>query len=327
MMNQYPTLIDIKNSLAPGDGALMDVAEVLVAEHAPLNDIIWKEGKLTTGDVFAKRTAMPKGKIRKLNEGIYATTSKKKLETETCVEVADMAAIDMSELNLVPNKQEYLFQESRPHIVSLGEDVLASMFYGADQAGILGFANRYGKLNGETKDQIIDYGGTGDHLCSAFFVKWHPVECTGIYPKNSKAGLSIEPMGKQMVDENGAPGKKFPAHVTWYRWQYGLKVRDHRYVSRVCNIPLDDIMTDTEAVIKLLKLMVFAKNKVYNYDSGHVVCYVPPTLYSVLEAANVGKDSGAIRYPEIKGKIDTPHVFGVPLRRNSCMEEPEKKVA
>jgi hypothetical protein len=326
-MSEFMTLLDLKNSLQPGDGAIADVAEVLVEENEILNDIPWQRGNLLTGDVHFKREAMPSAEVRKINEGITSTISKKVAQTDTCIELASRSIVDMAELKLAPNASEYLALESKPHIAVLGEDFAANVFFGTDTSGVLGFATRYGQLNGPKKRQIIDAatGATGTNLSSIYIVKWDPDEVTGIYPKNSSAGLEMVPLANQLVPDKN--GKLFRAHVTDYSWFVGLKVRDDRYAARVCNIDMDDVATDEAARQKLFEHLITVKNRVYHVTTGRVVIYVSPDLYSILEVAAFNKSNMALGYKDVENDTRILTFSGIPIRKNDCQLAPEKRVA
>lgn len=323
MANEYLTLFDLKNRMEPGDGAIASVAEIIAQDNAILSDIPWARGNLVTGDVHFKRVVQPRAQVRKINEGLEATSSKTEAVTDTCIELAARGAVDMRELDLAPNAAEYLLTENRPHIASLGEELCNSFFYGSDAAGILGFAPRMGKL---TNDQVVDSGGTGNNLSSVYIIKWDTTEVTGIYPKNSQAGLkTIAQSNVYMPDRDG---KTFLAHVTDYSWFAGLKVRDPRYAARLCNLDVDALATDAEARQKLFRDLIWTKNKVHKVEQGRVVMYVSPDVFTILEIAAFEKGNALLGYKEdIKADTRLLTFSGIPIKRNDCQKPAEKKVA
>ncbi|MCR4817336.1 MAG: hypothetical protein K5841_00065 [Fretibacterium sp.] len=325
MANEFLTLMDLKNRMGPGDGAIASVAELLAQENELLNDIPWAQGNLVTGDVHFKRTAMPRATIRKINEGIEATASKTEAVTETCVLLTSRGIVDMAELDLAPSAEAYLLTENKPHIAAMGEDLCASMFYGTEATGFRGFAAR---LNRTANPQVIDAGGTGTNLASIYLVKWDQDEVTGIYPKNTTAGLKVMPQANIYVDDKD--GKKFLAHVTEYSWFVGLKVRDDRYLSRVCNIDRDALLAegDTAKTARqaLFNQIIKAKNKVRHVDKGRVVMYADPDIFSILEIAAFEKANMALGYTDIGGDRRVLTFSGIPIKRNDCQSVPEKKV-
>ncbi|GHV46815.1 hypothetical protein FACS1894204_09190 [Synergistales bacterium] len=333
MANDFLTLMDLKNRLAPGDAGIASVAEIIAQENDVLNDIPWKRGNLITGDRHLTRTAMPHAVVRKINEGIEATTSKTEPHTDTCIELASRGVVDVKELELAPDAAQFLLSENKPHIAVLGEDFAASVFYGKDSGGILGFANRYGKLptantpKTSPANQVIDAGGAGTNLNSIYFVKWDAEEVTAIYPMNAKAGLQVTPQNNVYVPDNGNPSKTFLAHVTEFSWFVGLKVRDYRYVSRVANIDMDALKTDEALRQKLFEYMILAKNKIHHVNQGRVVMYVSPDLYSWLEIAAFNKVNMALGYGNVEGDTRILRFSSIPIKRNDCQTEPEKAVA
>ncbi|MBQ9526716.1 MAG: hypothetical protein IJR68_03820 [Fretibacterium sp.] len=331
MANELKTLVDLKNQMAPGDGALMDVAEILTQENEILNDIPFVQGNLITGDRYLVRSAMPSAQIRKINEGFESTVSRTEAMTETCIEVVSRSIVDMKELELAPDATKFLLSESRPHIAVMGETFCTYLFYGTDANGILGIAPRYNKLSNE---QVIDAGGTGNNLASIYIVKWDNDEVTGIYPKNAAphaptaAGIEVKAQADVYVPDRN--GKTFRAHVTDYSWTAGFKVRDSRYIARVCNIDRDALLaggdTAKTARQELFNQIIKAKNKVRNVNQGRVVMYADPDIFSVLEIAAFEKANLALGYGDVEGDRRVLRFSGIPIRRNDCQKNAEKKV-
>ena len=323
--DEFLTLMDLKNRMEPGDAAIASVAEVISQENEILTDVPWARGNLITGDVHFRRSAKPSAYVRKINEGIPATTSKTEAHTDTCVELSSRGIVDMSELKLAPDPAKYLLSENKPHIAMLGEHFVTELFYGSDAGGILGFAPRYGKLtSGVTKDQVVNAGGTGSNLGSVFCIKWDSEEVTGIYPKNANAGLEV--IARSNVDARDSDGKEFLAHKTDYKWMVGLKIRDYRYVTRVCNIDMDATSSDETARQKLFEHLIIAKNKIHQVTKGRVVFYVSPDLFSQLEIAAFNKSNMALGYRDVNTDTRVLTFSGIPIKRNDAQAVPEKKV-
>jgi hypothetical protein len=294
MANEYLTLMDLKNRLEPGDGAIAGVAEVIAQENEILADIPWARGNLLTGDRHLIRVGKPTVTERKINEGVEASASKTEAHQDTCVELASRGAVDMKELKLAPDPAKFLLSENKPHIAVLGEYLAEALFYGKNAVGIMGFASRYGTL---TSPQVVNAGGTDGTLSSIYFVKWDSDEVTGIYPKNSTVGLEVLTKENELVPDKN--NKQFRAHVSDFTWTVGLKVRDHRYVSRVCNIDMAALATTEALRQKLFEYMIIAKNKIHHVTQGRVVCYVSPDLFSWLEVAAFNKANLALGYRDV----------------------------
>jgi hypothetical protein len=314
--------MDLKNRLEPGDGAIAGVAEVIAQENEILADIPWARGNLLTGDRHLVRTAKPKVARRKVNEGVEASSSKTEAHQDTCIELVSRGIVDMTELRLAPDPAKFLLSENKPHIAALGEELAAAIFYDRDGDGILGLAARYGKLS---SPQVVDAGGTIGNLSSIYFVKWDPDEATCIYPKNSRAGLEILTKDNELVPDKN--GKTFRAHVSDLSWFVGLKVRDHRYAARVCNIDMAALATTEALRQKLFELMIVAKNKIHHVTQGRVVCYVSPDLFSWLEVAAFQKANLALGYKDVTSDTRILTFSGIPIRRNDCQTPAETKVS
>jgi hypothetical protein len=329
MAYELMTLLDLRSSVMPVDGGIVQVAEILVEENEALADIPWKAGNQLTGDVHFKRTAMPKAARRNINQGIKSSLSKKEAETDTCIEITSRSVVDMGELDIAPDAAAYLALEARPHIAVMGEEAVRTIFYGDDAAGVLGIRTRYNKISGAPKDkarQIISAGGTGTNLTSVYIVKWDSNELTGIYPKNTTMGLKTVMLVNQLIPDKD--GETFRAHITDYSQYIGLKVRDPRYVARVCNIDMDDLATDADARKALFRLLITAKNRIHHVTQGRVVMYMNPDLASMIEIAAFEKENTVVGYKE--GLTSDTRVLtfsGIPIRRNDFQAEPEAAVS
>ena len=91
-----------------------------------------------------------------------------------------------------------------------------------------------------------------------------------LFPKGSKAGLTHEDLGEQTV--YNSDGTRLQAFATRYQWKNGLVVKDWRYVVRICNIDISDLIgsanTQTAtASTNLVKLM--ARATVQNTKHGN----------------------------------------------------------
>jgi hypothetical protein len=321
------TLLDLRSSVGTVEGGIVRVAEVLVEENEALADIPWSAGNQLTGDIHYRRTVMPNAHRRNINQGIKASVSKKEAETDTCIEIVSRSVVDMGELAIAPDAAAYLALEARPHIAVMGENVVKTIFYGDDAGGVLGIRSRYNKLNGDKKRQIINANGAGNNnLTSVYIVKWAPEEVTGIYPKNTTMGLQTVILKDQLVPDKD--GELFRAHITDYSQFIGLKLRDPRYVARICNIDMDEISTDVSARQALFRHLITAKNRIYHVSQGRVVMYMSPDLANIIELAAFEKENTVVGYKD--GFTSDTRILtfsGIPIRKNDFQAEPEPRVS
>lgn len=325
MPGAFLTLNDLRATLMPDGSPIKSYAELLAKENDILDDIPWTAGNQLTGDIHFKRTALPKAQIRRINQGFDSSKGAKEAVTETCVQIVSRMTVDMGELDLAPSPEAYLLSESKGHIEVMNENVVSDFFYGTDPEGIRGIAARLGKLSHK---QVTDAGGTGNNLASIYIIKWDTDEVTGIYPKNTKAGLEVYTKENEYVEDKD--GKKFRAHITEWSWYVGLKVRDERYLARLCNIDRDALLTGAnakEARQELFNKIIIAKNKIYHVNQGRVVMYADPEIFNILEIAAYEKDNNLVGYNDIKEDRRILQFSGIPIKRNDTQSISEKKVS
>ena len=326
MPNNFLTLNDLRATLMPDDKIVTSYAELLTQENDILDDFPMTAGNQLTGDMHFKRTAMPTAQIRRINQGFTSSKGGKEAVTDTCVEIVSRMTVDMKELDLSPSPEQYLLSESKPHIEVINQDVVASLFYGTDPEGIKGFATRLNKLSHK---QVVNAGGTGNNLASIYIIKWDNDEVTGIYPKNSKAGLDVFMKENEYVSDKD--GNSFRAHITEWSWTVGLKVRDDRYIARLCNIDRDVLLgegdTATQARRELFNKIIMTKNKIYHVEKGRVVMYADPDIFTILEIAANEKANMALGYTDIREDRRVLSFMGIPIKRNDAQTIAEKKVA
>ena len=246
--------------------------------------------------------------------------------TETCEQIASRMTVDMTELDLAPSPEAYLLSESKPHIEVMNEMLINDFFYGSDPEGIKGIATRLGNLSHK---QVVDGGGTGNNLGSIYIIKWDTDEITGIYPKNTKAGLEVYTKENEYVPDKD--GKMFRAHITEWLWYVGLKVRDERYIARLCNIDRDVLLGGTTAAKNarqdLFRKLIIAQEKIYHLNQGRVVMYADPSIFTILKIAAIEKDNMALGYSDIRDDRRILSFQGIPIKKNDAQALPEEKVA
>ena len=325
MPENFLNLADLRATLMPDGGPIRNYAELLNQENEILDDIPWSAGNQLTGDIHFKRTALPSAQIRRINQGFDSSKGGKEAVVDTCVEIVSRMTVDMKELDLAPSPEAYLLSESRGHVEVMNQTLVTDFFYGADPEGIKGISTRLNKL---THKQVINAGGAGTNLASIYIVKWDTNEVTGIYPKNTKGGLNVFTKSDEYVTDKD--GKAFRAHITEWSWFVGLKVRDERYLARLCNIDRDALLTGTSAESarqQLFEKLITAKNKIYHPYQGRVVMYADPEIFNVLEIAAFQKGNNNLTYADITSDRRILKFAGIPIKRNEAQSIAERKVS
>ena len=326
MASEFLTLMDLRSRLMPDGTPVSSYAELLAQENDILDDIPWTAGNQLTGDIHFKRTALPSAQIRRINQGFDSSKGAVEAVRETCVEIVSRMTVDMKELDLAPSPEKYLLSESKGHVSVMNDTLITDFFYGADPEGIKGIATRLNKLSHK---QVVNAGGTGSNLASIYIVKWDTDEVTGIYPKETKAGLDVFMKENELVPDKD--GKTFLAHITMWSWFVGLKVRDERYIARLCNIDRDVLLGSgdeaKEARQDLFRKLILAQDKIYHVNDGRVVMYADPQIFSILKIAAFEKSNMALGYSDIRDDRRVLSFAGIPIKRNDAQSIAEKKVS
>jgi hypothetical protein len=130
----------------------------------------------------------------------------------------------------------------------MNQTMAQTLFYGntaVNPERFMGLAPRFSAISGADNAQnIIDAGGTGSDNTSVWLVVWGTNTVFGIYPKGSKAGLFHEDLG--LIDAFDANNNRYRAYADRWQWKCGLHVKDWRYVVRICNIDVSDLVGITD---------------------------------------------------------------------------------
>lgn len=254
----YLTLLDYAKRETPG-GGIDEIIEVLAASNPIIADANVMEGNLPTGHRSTQRATQPSGTWRLLNYGVAAEKSTTKQVDDTCGILESYSKLDVDVASLNANERAFRASEDNAFIAGMNSTVATALFYGnqkTDPEQLHGLSPRYNSLTGDYEDQIINGGGSGSDNTSIWIITWGPQTCTLLYPKGSKAGLTNEDMGKQLVTDSN--NLMYTAYVTKFQWKLGLCLKDYRYVIRICNIDNSNLTADAASGADLLSKLVDA---------------------------------------------------------------------
>jgi hypothetical protein len=201
------------------------------------------------------------------------------------------------------------------------------LFYGNTEVNkerFLGLAPRFNSLTAENGKNIINGGGTGTGNTSVWLVVWGDQSAHGIFPKGGKAGLQVRDLGEDTASDGN--GGEYQIYRTHYRWDCGLTVRDWRYVVRIANIKVSQLVKDASSGADLIDLMVQALEQVHNLKMGRPVFYCNRTVRSFLRRQIANRDNVNLTLDTVAGK----HVLnfdGVPVKRCDAIISNETAVA
>ena len=334
------TLADWAKRTDP-DGRVPVIAELLSQSNEILEDCVFKEGNLPTGDRVVIRTGLPTVYWRALNQGIPNSKSTTAQVDEACGMLEARSEVDKDLAMLNGNTAQFRLSEDVAFLEAMNQTMATTLFYGnpaTDPKQVLGLAPRYSDIGGgapNNAQNIISAGGSdATSNTSVYLVVWgdNTVYCP--FPKGSSAGLMHEDLGEQTV--YNSDGTRLQAYATRYQWKNGLVVKDWRYVVRICNIDTDDLIgqVTTQAAAAstaLIKLMSRALYRIPNMAMGRAAFYMNRTVHSGLAIAALDKSQYVLKVNEGLSQFGTPYSWltfqGVPLRRTDAIINTEAVVA
>jgi hypothetical protein len=320
LSNGALTLADWAKRLDP-DGKIPVVAELLSQSNEILEDAVFQEGNLPTGHRVVIRTGLPTAYWRSINQGIPTSKSTTAQVDESVGMLEAYARVDKDLAELNGNTSAFRLSEDTAFLEAMNQAQAQTLLYGnpaSDPRQYLGLAPRYGAISGAgNAANIIDAGGAaGNTNTSIYLVVWgeNTVFCT--FPKGSKAGLTHEDQGVLTVyDSSNNP---YQAYQTHYQWKNGVVVKDWRYVVRIANINVANLVAETSGA-DLVKLMSRALDRIPNFGMGRAALYMNRTVYSMLRIQSLIKSQNVLAIEKGLNQFGTPASWntfeGIPLRR------------
>lgn len=329
------TMLDWAKRLDP-DGKTADIVEMLSQTNDVLEDMLFKEGNLPTGEQVTIRTGLPEVFYRSINQGTPPSKSTTAQVVENAAILEGRSEIDQDEAMLNGNTSEYRMSEGQSFVEAMGQKQATTLFYGtsANPEEYTGFAARYSDKSAPSGDNIIDAGGTTSDNSSIWLIGWGDRTIFGVFPKGSTAGLTHEDLGLQDSFTAGTENR-YRAFHDLYKWKNGLVVKDWRYTVRIANVDISDLVgqTGTQApttATAIIKLMSRAIDHLPNISSVRPAFYVNRTVASHLRVAALDKSNNAVTIePALNQFGETIHnmmFLGVPVRLVDVLTIAEEQV-
>jgi hypothetical protein len=309
------TLADWAKRLDP-NGVVATIVELLSQTNEVLTDMLWVEGNLPTGHRTTVRTGLPAVAWRLLNNGIPPTKSTTAHIDEACGMLEAYSEVDVDLAKLNGNVNAFRLSEAKGFIEAMNQEMVAKLFYGnsaADPKTPLGLSARYSSLSASVPNSvnILNAGGTQTDNTSIWLVTWGDRTFHGIFPKGSQAGLVHEDLGADtIIDTNGG---RYQAYRDHFQWKSGFALRDWRYVVRIANIDVSNLVTESSAA-DIVKLMIKAMDKIPSQGVGTQVFYMNRTVYTMLKIQALSKSANAVTVEPATTQFET-RFMGIPIRR------------
>ena len=237
---QWPTLYDLTSRINGAEKQVY-IAEMLSQSNDVMDDMPMVEANEIGGHEFVFRTSIPAGAWRQYNMGVpysKSTTAKARVSLGS---LEDYSQVDRMLAEDSGDKDRFRENEDVAFLEGMGQTMVQTLFYGnttvtpAEFMGLSPFYNTASTANAQNASNVIDCGGVGTSNASLWLICWSPRNIFGLYPRNSKAGLTMEDKG-DTTPAFDAIGNRFEAYTSWYRHQMGLCPQDWRYAVRAANI-------------------------------------------------------------------------------------------
>ncbi len=329
LADTHPTLLDLARRTAP-DGSIADIVEIMNTTNEILDDMVWLEGNLVTGNRTTVRTGLPQPTWRKMYGGVQPTKSKTAQITDNTGMLEAYAEVDKALADLNGNTASFRLSEDRPHIEGIGQEIAQTVFYGnegTEPEAFTGLSPRFNALStAVNSDNVIDGGGAGTDNASIWLAVWGPNSGYGIVPKGSTAGLQMKDMGEVTIENVDGAGGRMQAYRSHYRQDAGLTIRDWRYFVRIANIDRSALTVDAATGANLPNLMFEAINRVPNLN-GRAAWYMDRDLTVKLgQQSQLITKNSSLTSENTGGRIVTSW-SGIPIRRVDTLSPDESLVA
>jgi len=309
------------------DGKLSTLINLLKQDNPILDHALWKQGNREDGHKAKMVTKLPTVSFRKLYGGTPYSKSGIATVKEPTRQIASRWGVDVDEMQMYEGsdaQNAFRFQEGENHIEAMRQFAVNQMIYGnpdADADQLRGLAAR---MPYKDSPNVIDGEGTGTGCTSMYGVVWGDNEFFGFFPKNMKAGIQHEDLGRHdAYDENGDP---YRAVGDEWKWNMGFFLKDWRCAVRICNLKVAylNITDDTDAnYIDLRVLTIRAKNKIPSGKRGRLKWYVSEAVMNALEIHAGSKNQIHLRYGEWEKSSEILKLHGKPVFECDAISENE----
>ena len=334
----WPTLVDVARRLDP-DGRIARVAEILNQYNEILDDIPWIEGNLPTGHKTTLRAKIPEPTWRLINQGVVPVKSTSNQITESCGMMEAYSEVDYALAQLNGNTPEWRASEDAAIMEGMNQALSTALIYGDTSVNpekFVGLAPRYYTYSTTSTPttgpqyNVLAAGTGSSAVTSIWLVGWGEDTVHGIFPKGSKAGLTMEDLGKVTLLDSSSPQGRYEGYRTHFKWDCGLCVRDWRYVVRLCNLDINKLLTSgdssdtSENILKYMSMMI---DRIPPSGRSRLVFYMNQTVRSMLRVKMMTKANTWLNISDwVNGKQmprPTLQFQGIPCRRIDAISNAE----
>ncbi len=288
--SSYPTLIDAYKGSAEGT-----VLEILNQQNPVLDDAIATACNMDAVHRHMIRTGLPSVSWGRLYQGVAQSKGTMQQVDDTTGFLEARSEIDTRLLEIQPDKVPALrLSEAASHLEAMNQEMATGIFYhdtATTPEKFKGLAARFNAYNTNPADptkpnianQVIHGGGSGSDNTSIWFVTWGDHATSLLYPKGTKAGVSIMDKGEEPVKDGN--GLTYYAKVTTFEWHIGAFVKDWRYNARIANIDVSDMRAGSVDVWALMRKAYYRlQSRRLNAMTSRIAIYMNRDVLEILDA-------------------------------------------
>lgn len=307
------------------------IVEILNQANEVLDDMMWKEGNLPTGERTIIRTGLPTTYWRMINQGVPSSKSTTAQVDEHCGHLVAWSEVDEKLAKLNGDVNAFRLSEAKAFLEAMSQEMASTLFYGsaANPEEFVGFANRFNSTSANNGENIISAGSvSGGDGASIWLVGWGENSVYGVFPKGSKAGVEHQDLGLTTVETTaGVAGNRMRAYQDYFTWDAGLVVKDWRYVARIANIDISALAADgAGATVKLIEYMLKAIHRLPTMSGIKPVFYANRTVKEMLDIQSMNKSNIYLQSGQEEGKLKTTF-RGIPIRTVDALTQTESAVS
>jgi hypothetical protein len=311
-------------------GNIPTIVDMLAESNPILQDAAVMEGNLKTGNRIIVQSGLPSVSRRALNEGVPAGKMLTRQVDDMCTQLAGYCAVDAKLVELANNKAAFLLAQEAGFLESLSQEQADLLFYGNpanDPRDYLGLAPRYGVKSTDKTEagfNIVDAGGVGADNTSIWMVTWHEMSTFLTYPQGSKAGIQRFTKENEFLAD--ANGNKFRGYESYYEWDNGLVLRDHRDTVRIANIDVSALTKDASAGADLIDALIEGWHKIRHQGRGRQVVYCTRTIASFLDRQAMNQKNVNLTVQQLQDGATVTRLKGLPVKVCDALLETEAQV-
>lgn len=330
--NTALTLEQWKAQLTPDMQDAADIIPMLQQTNEWTKEAHFMKGNLPMGHEHQIEVGLAEVYFRSINQGIPNSEDQTVDVTDTISQMETRSEVDAKLIERHPNPARFRLLRGRRRIEAMNQRQTRAFFYGNpnnDRKEYLGLTGRYSDLGAANAQNILNAGASGSDNTSLWLCVWGENSLFCPFPNHSPVGIWHKNLGEYA--KNKSDGTTLQVVGDLWGWDMGCSLPDWRYVVRIANIDVSDLLgvTGTQATTastNIIKLMLRAIDRIPSLGMGKAAWYCNRTVRSGLGIQALEKSSSAL---SIEGSAEQMRInaFGIPVRLVDQLVNTEELVA